>query len=233
MNKYNKWERPLKVEDSNRFEIPLEPASYNLFAIDDYLRNIRTPEGRKKLMREVGYSAEERWSYERAHGLPRGAVELAMMAEDPRVKEMSDKFTQQVGKSSKQQLTPQEAKKFYLEVDSMLSGLRILYPEAFEFAKEYQMLTQRNKMSFRGDYQFSNEARILLSNTCPGPPPDPCNPSAWWCTEVYVYQYTLVAAWIFLAVALSLVAALFVAAVVWVAICFAVPVQWPPCGLVP
>ncbi len=95
------------------------------------------------------------------------------------------------------------------------------------------MLTQRNKNSFRGDYQFNNEARILLSNTCPGPPPDPCNPSAWWCTEVYVYTYTLVAAWIFLAVALSLVAAVFVAAVVWVAICVAVPVVLPPCGLVP
>jgi hypothetical protein len=231
MKKYSKWDRPIKVEQEERFEIPLEPRTYNLFTTDDYLRSIRTSEGRKKLIQEVGFSAEARWTYEQEHGLPRGAVELAMMAEDPRVKEMSERFSAQVTKSTKEQLSPEEAKKFYMEVDSMMSGLRALYPEAIQFAKEYGMLSQRNKTSFRGDYQFSNEAKILLSNTCPGPPPDPCNPDAWWCTTVYVYTWSLVAAWIFLAVALSLVAALFVAAVVWVLICFAAPVQWPPCGL--
>ena len=115
---------------NRRFEIPIDPVAYNLFAIDDYLRSIRTPEDRKKLIRKVGYSAELRDAYERKHGLPRGAVELAMMTEDRRVKEMSDKLAQRLAGRAGKEMSPQESRQLYLEVDSIMTGLRSLYPEA-------------------------------------------------------------------------------------------------------
>src|SRR5437016_2833037 len=105
------------------FLIPISPTEYNLFAIDDYLRSIRTSEERQKLMKGVGYSAQRRESYEARLGLPRGAVELAMMAEDQRVKELSDKLTQRMADGMIQQMSPQEGRNFYLEVDSIMCGL--------------------------------------------------------------------------------------------------------------
>jgi hypothetical protein len=218
------------MKKTGRFEIPIDTSEYNLFAIDDYLREIGTPEGRRKLIGAVGYSARLRERYEKKHGLPRGAVELAMMAEDKRVKELSDKIAKRLTETAPEKVTPQEAKAFYLEVDSMMVGIRTLYPEAMQFVKEYATLSQRNKLSFRGEYHFSNDYKILQAAACPGPPPDPCTPSPWWCTEVFVYTWSLVAWAIFLAGAISLVVAVFVAAVAWVLICVAVPVQVPPCA---
>jgi hypothetical protein len=208
---------------SDRFEIPIDASAYNLFAIDDYLRSIKTSEDRQKLIRSVGYSARLREAYETENGLPRGAVELAMMAEDPRVKDLSDKLSQKFWTAMEQKATPQDMKKLYLEVDSMCAGLRSLYPEAVQFLKQYGMLSQRNKTTFYGDYQFSNEYRIMLANTCPGPPPDDCNPSVWWCTEVLVYTWSLVAWQVFAAVWLSLLAFAFIL----LFLCVAPPLQVP------
>jgi len=206
---------------NTRFEIPIDPSAYNLFAVDDYLRSIRTSEDRQKLIRSVGYSAQRRERYERKHGLPRGAVELAMMAEDKRVKELSDKLAQKFWLGVEQKRTPQELKEFYLEVDSMSAGLRALYPEAIQFLRQYGVLSQRNKTTYYGDYQFGNEYRIMLANTCPGPPPDPCNPEVWWCTEVFVYTWSLVAWQVFAAVWLSILA------LALVFFCVAPPIQLP------
>ena len=211
------------IHMNGRFEIPIDSSAYNLFAIDDYLRSIRTAEDRQKLIRSVGYSPELREEYEQRRGLPRGAVELAMMAEDKRVKELSDKLSQRFWVGVEKNFTPQEVKQFYLEVDSMSAGLRALYPEAVQFLKQYGMLSQRNKSTFQGDYQFGNEYRIMLANTCPGPPPDDCNPSVWWCTEVFVYSWSLVAWQAFAAVWASLLAFAFIL----LFLCVAPPLQVP------
>lgn len=206
---------------NTRFEIPIDPSAYNLFAIDDYLRSIRTSEDRQKLIRSVGYSAKRRDAYEKRHGLPRGAIELAMMAEDQRVKELSDKLAQKFWLGVEEKRTPQELKAFYLEVDSISAGLRALYPDAIQFLRQYGVLSQRNKTTFYGDYQFGNDYRILLAATCPGPPPDDCNPDVWWCTEVFVYTWSLVAWQVFAAVWLSILA------LVLVFFCVAPPIQFP------
>ncbi len=211
---------------NRRFEIPIDPSAYNLFAIDDYLRSIRTPEDRKKLIREVGLSAQARAAFERRSGLPRGAVELAMMTEDKRVQAMSEKLAQRLGDSAGKPMSPQDARKFYLEVDSIMSGLRTLYPEAIHFLKEYSALAQRNKTTFYGDYQFSNDYRIMLANTCPGPnPPDWCSPTPWFCTQDYILT-TYYAVW-WIAGAVWYVAAFLVAALVLFFFCVTPPAQIP------
>lgn len=171
---------------NSRFEIPIDSSAYNLFAIDDYLRSIRTREGRQKLIRSVGYSARLRAEYERRHGLPRGAVQLAMVTEDRRVQELSDKMSRKFVGAMEQKASPQEMKQLYLEVESLCTGLRTLYPEAVEFMKQYGMLSQRNKQTFYGDYQFGNEYRIMLANVCPGQPPEP-----WWHETVVAYVWSL------------------------------------------
>jgi hypothetical protein len=208
---------------NSRFEIPIDASAYNLFAVDDYLRSIRTPEDRQKLIRSVGYSSRLREEYERRHGLPRGAVEVAMMAEDKRVKELSEKLSQKFWVAVEQKVSAQEMKQFYLEVESMSTGLRSLYPEAVHFLKQYGMLSQRNKRTFYGDYQFGNEYRIMLANTCPGPPPDPCNPDVWWCTEVWAYTWSLVAWQAFAAIWVSLLLFAFILLV----LCVSPPLQVP------
>ncbi len=171
-----------------RFEIPVELADYNIFAIDDFLRSIRTTEQCQKLIQTVGYSAARRRAYETEHGLPSGAVELAMLAQDRRVKELGEKLNHRLGLSQASQPTPQQLKAFYYDVDSMASGLRELYPEALQFLKNYGALAQRNKRTYAGDYHFGNDYRILLANTCPGPgpPPDPV-PFA----DLATFQYVL------------------------------------------
>lgn len=217
---------------NKRFEIPIDPVAYNLFAIDDYLRSIRTSEDRQKLIREVGYSPERRDVFERKHGLPRGAVELAMMTEDRRVKEMSEKLTRRLAGRAGQQLTPQESRQLYLEVDSIMTGLRALYPEAIQFLKHYSALAQRNKATFYGDYQFGNDYRIMIANvqrvavTCPGPPPpDWCSPTPWFCVESYVFT-TYYAAW-WIAGAVWYVAAVLVAFLALLFFCVTPPAQIP------
>jgi hypothetical protein len=158
---------------NTRFEIPVELADYNIFAIDDFLRSIRTAEQCRKLIATVGYSAARRRAYESEHGLPSGAVELAMLAQDRRIKELGEKLTRRFGLSKASQPTPQQLKAFYYEVESVTSGLRELYPEALRFLKNYGVLARRNKRTYAGDYDFGNDYRILLANTCPGPSPSP------------------------------------------------------------
>jgi hypothetical protein len=204
---------------NNRFEIPIDSSAYNLFAIDDYLRGIRTSEDRQRLIRSVGYSPGLRDAYEKKHALPRGAVEVAMMAEDQRVKDLSEKLSQRYLGAVEQKMDPQEMKRFYQEIESMSSGLRTLYPEAVQFLKQYGTLSQRNKQTFYGDYQFGNEYRIMLANTCPGDPPsDP-----WWYTVVFVWTWSLVAWQVFAAVWLGLLALAFILLI----FCVSPPIQVP------
>ena len=145
-----------------RFEIPIEPGEYNLFDIDDYLRSIRSSKERQQLIATVGYSAELRRDYERRKGLPFGAVELAMMAEDKRVKEINGVLRKRLGSPQPgQNLSPEELMALYRELESMALGLKALYPEAVQFMLQYGVLARRNAASFQGDYQFNNEYKVL------------------------------------------------------------------------
>ena len=62
----------------------------------------------------------------------------------------------------------------------MGQGLQALYPEAVHFLMQYNALAQRNKASFRGDYRFTTDYKIILAQ-CSSP---------WWYTNARVYTDT-------------------------------------------
>ena len=177
-----------------RFEIPLEPAQYNLFEIDDYLRSIQSSKERKKLITTVAFSPELRRDFERKHGLPHGAVEMAMMAEDKRIKEINETVRKRV-KPDSSEMSAEEIMTLYRELESMAVGLKALYPEAIQFMLEYGALARRNAASFRGDYQFNNEYKIIRTAACnaSGPPPDKCadTNTCWYVNFDYVVNFNL------------------------------------------
>src|SRR5262249_46881951 len=104
---------------NKRFEIPVEPAGFNTFAIDDYLRMIQTPEKRKEIIATVGYSPQLREAYEKTHGLPRGAVELAMLTEDTRFKQSNEKIVKRFTGKDPGSLDQKEIQQALMEVQSM------------------------------------------------------------------------------------------------------------------
>ena len=61
----------------SRFEIPIPSPTYDIFAVDDFLRKIQSREEREKLIESVGISKMARDAFEQTNGLPGGAVELA------------------------------------------------------------------------------------------------------------------------------------------------------------
>jgi hypothetical protein len=67
-----------------------------------------------------------------------------------------------------------------MEVQSMGQGLQALYPEAVYFLMQYNAIAQRNKASFRGDYRFTTDYKIILAQ-CSSP---------WWYTNARVYTDT-------------------------------------------
>ena len=165
---------------NKRFEIPVEPGRFNTFAIDDYLRGIQTPDKRRQIVATVGYSPQLREAYEKSHCLPRGAVELAMMAEDSRLKAWNEKIVKQFTGKDPGSLDQGKINEALMEVQSMGQGLQALYPEAVHFLMQYNALAQRNKASFRGDYRFTTDYKIILAQ-CSSP---------WWYTNARVYTDT-------------------------------------------
>jgi hypothetical protein len=163
---------------SQRFEIPVETHGYNMFLIDDYLRSMRSHEERLKLINTVGYSAQKRAEYERDHGLPHGAVELAMMCEDRQIAELNDyvnhKLTNLYGG---QQPAPEQINDALREVASRTGGIRTLYPEAFQFLTQYNLLASRSAAVFRGDYRFNNEYKLMQVDCSPTSNVLTCGPS--------------------------------------------------------
>ncbi len=206
-----------------RFEIPLEPGQYNLFEIDDYLRSIRSSKERQELIKTVGYSSELRRDFERKRHLPYGAVELAVMAEDKRIKELNEIIRKRLVPEQAEKMTPEQLMDFYHELESMAIGLKSLYPEAVQFMIAYGALARKNAAAFRGDYQFSNEYK-LMHIACPNPPnPDECV-NVDTCTNVnwtvnfnlLVFQNVGVLAYVAVLYGLILVYAIWIAAAVFV-----------------
>lgn len=200
---------------SERFEIPMDPPGYNLFLIDDYMRTVRSKEERQKLIREVGYSTEKREEYERSHGLPRGALELALLAEDKRVAELNDMLNKNLNKLYQEKASREQVNALFMEAGSRAAGIKALYPEAFQFLMQYYMLAKRNASMFRGDYRFSNEFKIMQVDCSPSSNVltcglDPVNVCVNWNLVVFVN----------VGVGINLVAAYNIAAAVTVALAF-------------
>jgi hypothetical protein len=152
---------------NQRFEIPVEPHGYNIFLIDDYLRTIRSHEERLKLIRTVGYSADKREEYERARGLPHGAVELALMCEDRQIGELNNFVNKRLNVLYEHKASPAEINDALLDVGSRTAGIRSLYPEAFQFLTQYNSLARRSASSFKGDYRFNNEYKLMQVDCSP------------------------------------------------------------------
>jgi hypothetical protein len=166
--------------NNQRFEIPVEPHGYNMFLIDDYLRTIRSHEERIKLINTVGYSAEKRAEFERECGLPHGAVELALMCEDRQIGELNAFVNKKLNILYEQKADPAAVNEALMEVGSRSVGIRSLYPEAFQFLIQYNSLAKRNASSFRGDYRFGNEYKLMQVDCSPSSNvltcgPDPVN----------------------------------------------------------
>ena len=215
---------------SQRFEIPVESTGYNIFMVDDFLRSLRSREERLKLINTFGYSAEKREEYERRSGLPRGAVELALVCEDKQILELNRSVMEKLNKLHAEKASPEQFKEAFKEVDiaSRAAGIQALYPEAFQFLAQYSALARRSASSFRGDYPFNNEYKITLADCSPSSNANanaggPCgiDPSNF-CVNITVvvnvfgaaYAYVLAAAWVglvaFIAVAIYVWAAVFV-----------------------
>ncbi|HZV36456.1 MAG TPA: hypothetical protein VFB72_17905, partial [Verrucomicrobiae bacterium] len=150
-----------------RFEMPVEPQGYNVFLIDDYLRSLRSHEERMKLITTHGYSAEKRGEFERERGLPRGAVELALVCEDKQLKELNATFRERLSKLQAENGPPEKMTELLTEIASRAAGVRALYPEAFQFLSQYTALARRNASAFRGDYRFNNEFKVLKVDCSP------------------------------------------------------------------
>jgi hypothetical protein len=200
-----------------RFEIPVEPQGYNVFLIDDYLRSLRSHEERLKLISTVGYSADKREEFERVRGLPRGAVELALVCEDRQIQELNQFVNMKMNKLNSENASPEQINEVFKEISSRAAGIRALYPEAFQFLSQYTALAKRNASSFRGDYRFNNEYKIMQADCSPSAHiltcgPDPVNVCVNF--NLVVFAYVGVLAWVaiaeFLAFAIYVWAAVFV-----------------------
>jgi hypothetical protein len=153
-----------------RFEIPLTPgdglSEINLFAVDDYLREMSTAEARRKLIATAGATPETRAAYEEQHGLPHGAVELVMLMEDKRIKELEKMLMAKTPELVDKNAKPETIEEFYRLAFSIARGMQQLYPEASAFMVQYAALSQRNRQKFMGDYGFSNEYKLQRVAWC-------------------------------------------------------------------
>jgi radical SAM superfamily enzyme YgiQ (UPF0313 family) len=202
---------------NQRFEIPVEPQGYNIFQIDDYLRSLRSHEERVKLINSVGYSAEKREEFERSRGLPHGAVELALVCEDKQIAELNQMVNKKMNRLYEEKASPEQINEAFTEIGSRAAGIRALYPEAFQFLMQYTSLAKRNAASFRGDYRFNNEYKIIQADCSPSSNvlscgPDPVNVCVNF--NLVVFAYVGVLAWV--AIAEFLAFAIYIWAVVFV-----------------
>lgn len=151
-----------------RFEMPIsgsdDLSSINLFAVDDFLRSMGNSEARRQLIQKVGFSGQERETYERKNGLPHGVVELAMLMEDKRVQELNRMISRQIPALYEKKVRPEDMIEIHQHSMSIARGLEQLYPEASDFMLQYAVLTQRNRRQFVGDYGFGNEQKLQYAD---------------------------------------------------------------------
>lgn len=153
-----------------RFEIPITPgdglSEINLFAVDDYLREMSSRGARRKLIETAGATPESRAAYEEKNGLPHGAVELVMLMEDKRIRELEATLMARMPELADRNAKPEVIEEFYRQAFSIARGMQQLYPEASSFMVQYAALSQRNRQRFMGDYGFSNEYKLQRVAWC-------------------------------------------------------------------
>jgi hypothetical protein len=205
-----------------RFEIPLTEddglKEINLFAVDDFLRSMASADARRKLILTAGASRERRQAYEEKHGLPHGSVELAMLMEDKRFRELDRWLRNRLPELADKNTKPEAIEEIYRLSFSLGRGLKQLYPDAADFMLQYSVLSHRNRQRFMADFGFSNEYKLQMAEFC-FPSCDGglnCNSNINVFVTVNLAQYLIaaLAAAVYLAVALVFV------------VCVAIPV-WP------
>lgn len=122
------------ITESDMFVMPINPKGYNLFAIEDFLRQIHDVKQRKALIKSAGYSAEARASYEKEHSLPIGAIELAIMTDDASLQDRGNKISYKLVAARE---NPQLQVKALEESASFSYGLAKRYPQAVRFIVRY------------------------------------------------------------------------------------------------
>jgi len=205
-----------------RFEIPLTEEDglreINLFAVDDFLRSMASAEARRKLILTAGASRESREAYEKKNGLPHGSVELVMLMEDKRFRELDRLLRSRLPELSDRNTKPEVIEEIYRLSFSLGRGLKQLYPDAADFMLQYSVLSHRNRQRFMADFGFSNEYKLQMASFC-FPSCDGglnCNSNINVFVTVNLAQYLIAA---LAAVAYLAIALVFV-------VCIAIPV-WP------
>ena len=202
---------------NGRFEIPIPPRGYNMFLIDDYLRTIRSHEERVKLINTYGFSAEKRGEYERAHSLPHGAVELALLCEDRQLNELNSYINNTMNGLYERKASPEEINEALTDFASRSGGIRTLYPDAFQFLVQYSSMARRNASAFRGDYRFNNEYKLMRIDCSPTANAQTCSPVNYCVSINYVVALNVaVEAYVVAALALVLAFVYWVWALVFV-----------------
>jgi hypothetical protein len=128
---------------------------FNVLAIDDYMRRINDEQTRRELIRECGGTPDAIREFEQIHDIPSGAFELAIMLEDPRVRDMNSKIISRYADIAQVHDQVKMAQ-YHHEMMSFYSGLSKLYPNAIRFLSQYQILTARLSGS-RGVNTFDGE----------------------------------------------------------------------------
>jgi hypothetical protein len=153
-----------------RFEIPVSTgdglSEINLFAVDDFLRAMNSSEARRKLIIKVGGSRDAREAYEKKNGLPHGAVELVMLTEDKRFRDLDRVLRNRMPELGSKTTTPEAIEEIYRSSFSFARGMQQLYPDASDFLLQYALIAQRNRQRFLADFSFGNEYKLQMVEWC-------------------------------------------------------------------
>ncbi|MBX7157445.1 MAG: hypothetical protein K1X66_03560 [Verrucomicrobiae bacterium] len=124
------------------FVMPINPKDFNLFAVEDFLRQIHDSKQRKALIKSAGYSPEARAAYEKQNSLPIGAIELAIMTDDTSLQDRGNQISYKLIASRE---NPQLQMRALEEAASFSYGLAKRYPQAMRFMTRYnaELYSQR------------------------------------------------------------------------------------------
>jgi len=147
--------------NKDRLIIPVEGPEINGFEVDDFLRLIHNPIARKRLAAEYGGSFAAAEQYEKSHGLPRGAIQLALLTDDERVQKMFQAIGAKILAAQESQ-DPQKLKEAVKEGTSISQGIQRLYPQAMDFIISYRKLVEQSQEAYIGDYKTY---KIACSNS--------------------------------------------------------------------
>jgi len=138
------------INISEQFNIPVNP-KVNFFFIDEYLRMVHDPVKRKNLISTYGATRDSIRSYESENNLPHGAFDVAVMAEDERVIEMSGRLAARLAEGP---ITTERLDSIMKEAATLNTGISRIYPEAVSFLTSYQKNQQSLKERHVGNFNI-------------------------------------------------------------------------------